>query len=139
MKILPRPLRRSRRSAFVGALALMLAASGCKSVPEKVPSWMWPPPVGVALLRGTVAHDGRNRSADPMVVYLIPVETVAPPDQPDQPIEPPVATARTLMPWGDVLSSLSREDRRAMIDAALHHSPMTVSVKSGFSARKVFV
>jgi len=39
---------------------------------------MWPPPVGVALLRGTVALDDTSRSADPRVVYLIPVETVVP-------------------------------------------------------------
>jgi hypothetical protein len=39
---------------------------------------MWPPPLGVALLRGTVAQDDASRSADPRVVYLIPVETVAP-------------------------------------------------------------
>jgi hypothetical protein len=32
----------------------------------------------VALLRGTVANEPASRSADPMVVYLIPVETVAP-------------------------------------------------------------
>lgn len=59
-------------------LALAVAASGCQSAPRNVPSWMWPPPLGVALLRGTVAHDDANRSADPLVVYLIPVETVAP-------------------------------------------------------------
>ena len=74
----PRLLRESRRSALVCALALVLAASGCQSAPRKVPSWVWPPPLGVALLRGTVAQDDGNRSADPLVVYLVPVETVAP-------------------------------------------------------------
>jgi hypothetical protein len=39
---------------------------------------MWPPPVGVAVLRGTVANDDASRSADPLVVYLVPVESVAP-------------------------------------------------------------
>jgi hypothetical protein len=34
--------------------------------------------LGVALLRGTVADQGASRSADPLVVYLVPVETVAP-------------------------------------------------------------
>jgi hypothetical protein len=39
---------------------------------------MWPPPLGVALLRGTIANGGASRSADPLVVYLVPVETVVP-------------------------------------------------------------
>lgn len=69
---------RESRSAFVCGLALAIAASGCQSVPRRVPSWMWPPPLGVALLRGTVANDDASRSADPLVVYLVPVETVAP-------------------------------------------------------------
>jgi hypothetical protein len=50
------------------ALALVLLASGCRSAP----SWIWPPPLGVALLRGNVARDGSG-AADPEVVYLVPV------------------------------------------------------------------
>ena len=76
--LLPRPIGESRRFAFCCGLALAMAASGCLALPRKAPSWMWPPPVGPALLRGTVADDGANRSADPLVVYLIPVGTVAP-------------------------------------------------------------
>ncbi len=58
----------------------------------------------------------------------ITVETVAPPDRPDEPIKPLAATARTIMPWVDVLNSLSREDRRAMIDVALQQSQ---AIRSG--------
>jgi len=75
----PRPQRQSWPAvSFACGLALAMAASGCQSAPRKVPSWVWPPPLGVALLRGTVAHDEADRSADPLVVYLIPVEKVAP-------------------------------------------------------------
>lgn len=73
----PRSLLKAR-SALVCGLGLALAASGCQSGSHSVPSWMWPPPVGVALLRGTVANEPASRSADPLVVYLVPVETVAP-------------------------------------------------------------
>lgn len=72
------PRRPSRAlSALIGGVALAIAASGCHSVPREVPSWAWPPPLGVALLRGTVANDAA-RSADPLVVYLVPVARVAP-------------------------------------------------------------
>ncbi len=75
----PRLPRQTRPAAsFACGLALALTVSGCQSAPRKVPSWVWPPPLGVALLRGTVAQDEADRSADPLVVYLIPVETVAP-------------------------------------------------------------
>ena len=73
--LLPRPIGESRRFGFCCGLALAIAAGGCLSVPRKEPSWMWPPPLGVAMLRGTVDDDGTNRSA---VVYLIPEGTVAP-------------------------------------------------------------
>ena len=76
--LLPRPIGDSRWFALFCGLALAMAASGCQSVPRMMPSWMWPPPVGVALLRGTVANDDANRSVDPLVVYLIPVKAVAP-------------------------------------------------------------
>lgn len=75
----PQPLKQSWPAASIAcALALAMAMSGCQSAPRKVPSWAWPPPLGVALLRGTVAHAEAHRSAGPLVVYLIPLETVAP-------------------------------------------------------------
>ena len=73
-----RSIRASVWSALVCGLALGMAASGCRSTPGSVASWMWPPPLGVAMLRGTVANDDPSRPADPRVVYLIPEETVAP-------------------------------------------------------------
>jgi hypothetical protein len=38
---------------------------------------MWPPPLGVSLVRGSVAIDESDR-ADPRVIYLVPVEKVVP-------------------------------------------------------------
>ena len=75
----PRSISGSRRTALVCGLALAMAGSGgCQSVSRDAASWMWPPPVGVAMLRGTVVNDDADRAADPRVVYLIPAEPVAP-------------------------------------------------------------
>jgi hypothetical protein len=49
----------------------------CQSTPERASSWLWPPPIGVSLLRGSLAADA-SQQADPRVIYLVPVGTVAP-------------------------------------------------------------
>ena len=65
---------RTRNLLSVGVVCLLV---GCRSTPESVPSWLWPPPLGVSVLRGSVAGD-ESESADPRVVYLVPVNKVAP-------------------------------------------------------------
>lgn len=73
----PRPGRRGWPAVSL-ACALAMAVTGCQSAARRVPSWAWPPPLGVAVLRGTVAQTEPDRSQDPLVVYLVPVGTVAP-------------------------------------------------------------
>jgi len=72
-------VRRTQASARVAsAVVLALTATACQSVSTRVPSWAWPPPIGVALLRGEVPGEGASRSGDPRVVYLVPTRRVAP-------------------------------------------------------------
>jgi hypothetical protein len=70
-------MSRRARLGIVAGLVPALLAAGCHSTPERVPSWLWPPPLGVSVVRGSVAGSA-SQSADPRVVYLVPIEEVTP-------------------------------------------------------------